>query len=84
MARIAWRDRARLRPRELAEIAGVSVRTIHRAIARREIESYREGAFRFVPVGAALAWLGEQEPGGTGAAPRVSPEARAFLERMRG
>lgn len=56
-----WRTKARLRPRELAEVASVSLRTVWRKIHSEEIESYSVGGCRFIPIRAALAFAGEDD-----------------------
>jgi len=56
-----WRTKARLRPRELAEVASVSLSTVWRKIRSEEIESYSVGGCRFIPIRAALAFAGEDD-----------------------
>jgi excisionase family DNA binding protein len=82
---IPWRERARLRPRELAELAGVSVRTIFRAIERRELGAIRVGRCTFIPIAAALDYVGELAPAAAppGRSVRVSEEARRFVAKLR-
>jgi excisionase family DNA binding protein len=76
-----WRTKARLRPRELAEVASVSLRTVWRKIHSGEIESYTSGGCRFIPIRAALEFAGEDdlapEPGS------VSARARATVAELR-
>jgi len=80
-----WRERARLRPRELAEQAGVSLRTITRAIESGALASHREGRCRFVAIADALAYVGELAPGAltVASARPVSEAARRFVARIR-
>jgi len=82
---VGWRERARLRPAELAEVAGVSLRTVTRAIESGALASYREGRCRFVPITAALDYVGEHAPDLPAAAPSrpVSELARRFVARLR-
>jgi hypothetical protein len=87
-ASIPWRERAFLRPRELAEVSGRSLTTIRRLVAAGEIESQLEGGCRLVPIAAALAFVGENaEPGTRGETPTRSAalehRAAACLRRLR-
>jgi excisionase family DNA binding protein len=76
-----WRTKARLRPRELAEVTSVSLRTIWRKIHSGEIESYRVGGCRFVPIKAALAFAGEDDQNSRSGS--VSARARALVAEFR-
>jgi excisionase family DNA binding protein len=76
-----WRTKARLRPRELAEVTSVSLRTVWRKINSGEIESYRVGGCRFIPAKAALAFVGEDDR--TPKSNCVSPRARAMVAELR-
>ncbi len=76
-----WRTKARLRPRELAEVASVSLRTVWRKIHSEEIESYRVGGCRFIPIKAALAFAGEDDL--TGESGPISARARAVVAELR-
>ncbi len=81
---IPWREKARLRPRELAEVASVSLRTIWRKIQSGEIESFMEGHSRFIPIRAALKFAGEEEnPTDSAEIAHPSDAARAFVARIR-
>ena len=75
-----WRDKARLRPRELAEVASVSIATVRRKLASGEIGSYVEDGCRFVPIEAALAFVRE-DPAALPAA--LDRRALAMVERIR-
>ncbi len=78
-----WREKARLRPRELAEVASVSVATIRRKIASGELESFTRDGMRFIPIGAALGFLGEAEPERSGSpSMRARQAARDFLAQI--
>ena len=81
---VSWRDKARLRPRELAEVASVSLATVKRKIASGEIESYMQDGCRFIPISAVLAFVGEpcETPSQTRTRP-ISPSALAFVARFR-
>jgi excisionase family DNA binding protein len=76
-----WRAKARLRPRELAEVASVSLRTVWRKIHSGEIESYRVGRCRFIPIKAALAFAGENDQALE--SNPVSARARAVVTGLR-
>jgi excisionase family DNA binding protein len=76
-----WRTKARLRPQELAEVAAVSLRTVWRKIHSGEIESYRVGGCRFIPIKAALAFAGEDDQ--TLESNPVSARARAVVTGLR-
>ena len=81
---VSWRDKARLRPRELAEVASVSLATVRRKIASGEIGSYVQDGCRFIPIAAALRFVGEDS--GTlshGHSVKVSARARSFVARIR-
>lgn len=82
---IAWRQRARLRIGELAEIAGVSKKTIRRDIAAGKLASVRQGRMVFVPIASALEYVGEHAPDVPSPAPSrpVSEAARRFVARLR-
>lgn len=81
-----WREKARMRPRELAEIASISLSTVKRKLRSGELESYVDGGCRFIPIRAALAFVREDPPAEV-ATPRLrsepSPEARALVARIR-
>ena len=76
-----WRTKARLRPRELAEVASVSLSTVWRKIRSEEIESYSVGGCRFIPINAALAFVGEDDP--TRESDSISARARAVVAQLR-
>jgi hypothetical protein len=81
---IPWREKARLRPRDLAEVASVSLRTIWRKIKAGEIESFSEGRARFIPIRAALEFVGEAgNPTDSAEIAHSSDAARAFVTRIR-
>ena len=81
---VSWREKARLRPRELAEVASVSLATVKRKITSGEIESYVQDGCRFIPISAALRFVGEApETASHGHSVKVGASARAFVERMR-
>ena len=81
---MSWREKARLRPRELAELASVSLATVKRKIASGEIESYVQDGCRFIPIHAALRLVREDpETPSHGHSVKVSDRARAFVARMR-
>ena len=78
---MTWRTQARLRPKQLAELASCSVRTIRRRIQTGELASYTEGRCRYIPIEAARRFLGEEtEPPRIGVA---TDEARAFVAKLR-
>lgn len=79
-----WRDRARLRPAELARIAGVSRATIDRAIRRGELPSHRVGRLRFVAIADALAYVGEAQRSRAAERPArsISDEARRLVAKL--
>ena len=74
-----WRQKARLRPAELAEVASVSLRTIWRKLESGEIESFTQGRSRFIPIKAALAFVGD----GDTPRPQASVRARSVVDRLR-
>lgn len=81
-----WREKARLRPRELAEIASVSLSTVKRKLRSGELESYVDGGCRFIPIRAALAFVREDPPAQLAPVARrgePSPEVRALVARIR-
>ena len=81
---IPWREKARLRPCELAEVASVSLRTIWRKIEAGKIESFTEGRARFIPIRAALEFVGETGiPTDSAEIAHPSDAARAFVARIR-
>ena len=81
---VSWRDKARLRPRELAEVASVSLATVKRKITSGEIESYIQDGCRFIPIAAALRFAGEEsETPSHGHSVKVGARARAFVARIR-
>jgi excisionase family DNA binding protein len=79
---IPWRDKPRLRVRELAEVSGLSVRSIRRKIASGELESYLDGGMRFVPIAAVLELVHEQ-PTSAPPSSRISREAWAMVREIR-
>ncbi len=80
---VTWREKARLRPRELAEVASVSLAMMKRKIASGEIESYVQDGCRFIPIAAALRFVGEKaETSSHGHSVKVSARARAFVARI--
>jgi hypothetical protein len=81
---IPWREKARLRPRELAEVASVSLRTVWRKIKSGEIESFTEGNARFIPIQTAKEFVGEAGiPTDSAEIAHPSDAARAFVARIR-
>ncbi len=81
---VSWREKARLRPRELAEVASVSLATVKRKLASGEIESYVQDACRFIPISAALQFVGEDpETPSHGHSVKISASAREFAARIR-
>jgi hypothetical protein len=76
-----WRTKARLRPRELAEVASVSLRTVWRKIHSGEIESFKAGGCRFISINAALAFIGEDDP--TPESDSISARARTVVAQLR-
>ena len=79
-----WRQKARLRPSELAEVGSVSLARVRRKIASGEIESYVQDGCRFVPIAAALRFVGEEsETPSHGHSVKVGARARAFVARIR-
>ena len=81
---VNWREKAQLRPRELADVASVSLRTIRRKIERGEIESRLVDGCRVIPIREALRFVGEDsEPAPSGPVLAVGPEAREFASRIR-
>jgi len=55
-----WRDKALLRPSELAFVSGRSKRTIHRLLKAGAIESRLEGGCRLIPIREAMRFVGEE------------------------
>jgi len=76
-----WRHRARLSPRELAEVGGVCTRTIFREIAAGKLASVKSGRLRWIPIEDAPAWLGGEVPPAPPAEGSVDEAARSFLAR---
>jgi hypothetical protein len=58
---IPWRDLPHLRIEEAAEIAGVSRRTITKAIEQELLEMRRLGCVPVIPTIAFRRWIGEEE-----------------------
>ena len=56
---MSWREKALLRPRELADVASLSLRTIRRRIKTGEIESRLVDGCRVIPVREVLRFVGE-------------------------
>jgi len=80
----SWRERERVRPREVAELLGLSVRQVFRLIARRELEATRLGRCTLVSVSSVLELLGERAPEATaGRSVLVSEDARRFVAKLR-
>jgi hypothetical protein len=91
-APIHWREKALLRPSELAAVSGRSVKTIRRKIASGDIESRLEDGCRLIPIRAALAFVGEQphpNPEGVNRGdqppptPAMQRNVRQFVARIR-
>ena len=79
-----WREKAQLRPRELAEVSSLSLRMIRRKIERGEIESRLIDGCRLIPIREALRFVGEDsEVAPSGPVVAVGTEARAFVSRIR-
>ena len=80
-----WRQRALLRPSELAEVSGRSLRTIRRKIDSGEIESRLEDGRRLIPIRVALAFVGEDDENAPEvcASGPVSRRASSFVARIR-
>ena len=80
-----WREKALLRPRELAEVSGRSVRTIRRKLETGEIESRLEDGCRLIPIEAALRFVGEEQPETAFGkpTPRIRREVRDFVAKVR-
>ena len=85
-----WREKAFLRPHELAEVSGRSIRTIQRKIAAGIIESVFEDGCRLIPIRAALRFVGEDPGNGTHtyssspSAARKAAEIIAHFQRKHG
>jgi len=62
-------------------VASVSLRTVWRKIHSGEIESYRAGGCRFIPIKSALAFTGENDQ--TTESNSVSARARAMVAKLR-
>ena len=80
-----WRERERLRPREVAELLGVSTRQVYRLIQRRDLQAIRLGRCTLVAVASVVELLGERAPttAPPGRSVRVSEEARRFVAKLR-
>lgn len=75
-----WREKALLRPRELAEASGRSLRTIQRKIAAGVIETRLEDGCRLIPIGVALRFVGEDSGGSTPSCAATPSAARKAAE----
>ena len=62
-------------------MASVSLRTVWRKIHSGEIKSYRAGGCRFIPINAALAFVGEDDQ--TPESDSVSARARAVVAELK-
>ena len=81
----SWRTRAALRPREVAEVSGLSLRTVQRQIASGDLPSHRRGRCRLVPIAAVLELVGaEPAPEArVAAAPTIRRRADEILAHIR-
>ena len=77
-----WRDKARVRPRELAQIASVSLRTVREKIRSGEIESYLENGCRFIPIAAARRFVREENEPDAGRTPGATPDIRRLADQI--
>jgi len=57
-----WREKAALRPKQVAEVLSVSERVVRRMIEDGTLASRRLGASRLVPTRAILEFVGELTP----------------------
>ena len=81
-----WRDKALLRPRELAEVSGRSLRTIRRKIRAGKIESRLEDGQRLIPIKVALRFVGEDSEEATRgyrSSPATDEKAADIIEHFR-
>jgi hypothetical protein len=85
-ADVNWRDKALLRPRELAEASGRSLRTIQRKLSAGEIESRLEDGCRVIPIRAALKPVAEDSCAGADSyerEPSAEQKADEIVEHFR-
>jgi len=81
---VNWREKALLRPRELAEVSGRSRRTIERKIRSGVIESRLEDGCRVIPIAAARRFVGEGvTPSGVERSPAAEKKAADILSHFR-
>jgi hypothetical protein len=82
---VHWREKAELRPAEVAKVSGRSLRTIRRKIADGALPSRLADGVRLVPVRAVLELVGEI-PSDSESEPTVcaaQAKARAILADLR-
>lgn len=79
---IGWRDKTRLRPRELAEVASISLRTVREKIRSGEIESYLEHGCRFVPIAAARRFARDEDLEDVPSTPGTEPTIRHLADEI--
>ena len=86
MSRTPWRERATLRPAEVADVTGLSRSSIDRRIESGDIPSVLIGRNRLVAVRAVLELIGETTtapvPGLATPGVRTTREAVEFLARF--
>ena len=67
-----WREKAALRPKQVAEILSVSERVVRRMIEDGTLTSRLQGGCRLVPTSAILEIVGEGSPQASATSPPPS------------
>ena len=77
-----WRNKALLRPRELADISSQSVRTIRRKIRSGAIASSLQGGARVITIAECLRYVGEDPSIDLGGSNAVDPDVLDALDKI--